>query len=79
MLSTAVSTCPASVGSTGGKKFQQERRVDGDVGTFAYVDGVWITEFRFAVPLAVALRQSLIDIATTRQAYEGQATKMGRR
>jgi hypothetical protein len=46
------------------------------IETFAYVDGVWVTEFRFAVPLAVALRQSLIEIATARQVYEGQETKM---
>jgi hypothetical protein len=46
------------------------------VETFAYVDGVWVTEFRFPGPLAVALRQSLIEIATARQAHEGQETKM---
>src|SRR5262249_46974408 len=46
------------------------------VESFAYVDGVWVTDFRFAVPLAVALRQSLIEIAALRQAHEGQETKM---
>jgi hypothetical protein len=44
--------------------------------TFGCVDGVWITEFRFVLPLAVALRQSLIEIAATRQAHAGQETKM---
>jgi hypothetical protein len=39
-------------------------------------DGVWVAEIRFAVPLAIALRQSLIEIATSRQAKEGQQTKM---
>jgi hypothetical protein len=46
------------------------------VDTFGYIDGVWVTDFRFAVPLAVALRQSLVEIASARQAQEGQETKM---
>jgi hypothetical protein len=46
------------------------------VHTFDHVDGVWITESRCAIPLAMALRQSLIEIAATRQAGEGQHTKM---
>ena len=44
--------------------------------TFGQMDGIWITEPRLALPLAIALRQSLIDIASTRQAQEGQETKM---
>jgi hypothetical protein len=46
------------------------------VDTFGYVDDIWVTDFRFVVPLAVALRQSLVEIASARQAQEGQETKM---
>jgi hypothetical protein len=35
-----------------------------------------VTEPRFAIPLAIALRQSLIELASSRQAQEGQQTKM---
>jgi hypothetical protein len=47
-----------------------------DVDTFGFVDGIWVTDFAFVVPLAIALRQSLIEVAAARQAQEGQATKM---
>jgi hypothetical protein len=47
-----------------------------EVDTFGYVDGIWVTDFRFVVPLAVALRQSLVEIASARQAQEGRKTKM---
>jgi hypothetical protein len=46
------------------------------VETFDWVDGIWVTHFRCAIPIAVALRQSLIEIATARQSTEGQQTKM---
>lgn len=46
------------------------------VDTFGYVDGIWVTNFQFIVPLAVALRQSLIEITGARQVQAGQATKM---
>lgn len=46
------------------------------IETFDLVDNVWVTEPRFAIPLAIALRQSLIDVAASRQAQEGQQTKM---
>lgn len=45
------------------------------VETFELVEGVWVTHPRVAIPLATALRQSLIDLATARQANEGQETK----
>jgi hypothetical protein len=48
------------------------------VQTFDQVDGVWVTESRCAVPVAITLRQSLIDIAAVRKAGEGQQTKMER-
>ena len=47
-----------------------------DLDTFGHVDGVWITKPRFAIPLVIALRQTLIEVAGTRQAQDGQATKM---
>ncbi len=47
-----------------------------DIDTFGQIDGVWITQPRFAMPLVIALRQSLIEVANTRQAQEGQETKM---
>ncbi|WP_315795725.1 DUF2130 domain-containing protein [Bradyrhizobium sp. SZCCHNRI3043] len=46
------------------------------VETFGYVDGVWVTDFRYVLPLALALRQSLIEIGAARQANNGQSTKM---
>jgi hypothetical protein len=47
------------------------------VESFDLVDGVWIADPRYAVPVAIALRQSLLEVATVRQANEGQHTKMG--
>ena len=44
--------------------------------TFTQIDTVWVTAPRFALPLALALRQSLIDVASSRQASDGQRTKM---
>jgi hypothetical protein len=46
------------------------------VETFDLVDNVWVAQPRFAVPLAVALRQSLIDLAGSRLTQDGQQTKM---
>ncbi len=45
------------------------------VETFDVVDGVWVTHPRAALPVAVILRQSLLEIAMARQASEGQQTK----
>jgi hypothetical protein len=46
------------------------------VATFDLIDGVWVAETRFAIPLVTALRQSLIEVAASRQAQEGQQSKM---
>ena len=46
-----------------------------DLDTFDIVENVWVAEPRFAIPLAIALRQSLIDVAASRKAQEGQQTK----
>jgi hypothetical protein len=45
------------------------------IETFEMVEGIWVTHPRTAMPVAVVLRQSLIDIAMTRQTSEGQQTK----
>jgi hypothetical protein len=47
-----------------------------DVETFALIEGVWVAHPRCAIPVAVALRHSLIEIAGTRNAQLGQQTKM---
>jgi hypothetical protein len=44
--------------------------------TFDQIDGVWVTEPRCAVPVAIALRESLIALSAARLATEGQQTKM---
>ena len=46
------------------------------VHTFDQIEGVWVAEPRCAIPVAVALRHYLIELATARQAGEGQQTKM---
>ncbi len=47
-----------------------------DVDSFDYIDGIWVTRPRYAVPLVIVLRQSLLEVANTRHAQEGQETKM---
>lgn len=46
-----------------------------DMETFGLVDGVWITHPRVAIPVAMILRNTLIEVAASRQAVEGQQTK----
>lgn len=46
-----------------------------DVESFDMIDGVWVTHPRFALPVALALRQSLLDLAKARLATEGHQTK----
>ena len=41
-----------------------------------FLDGVWIAEPKVALPVALSLRQSLIEISAARQATQGQQTKM---
>jgi len=45
------------------------------VESFDVVDGVWVTSPRTAMPVAVVLRQSLMEIAMARQSSDGQQTK----
>ena len=47
-----------------------------DVETFGMIDGVWVADPKVALPVALSLRQSLIEVAAARQASEGQQTKM---
>lgn len=47
-----------------------------DIDTFSLIDGVWVTSYRCALPVAIALRHSLIELAASRTAGEGQQTKM---
>ena len=46
------------------------------VETFDLIDGVWVAHLRCAIPVATALRHSLIEIAGARSAQQGQQTKM---
>jgi hypothetical protein len=46
------------------------------VQTFDYIDGVWVTDPKCALAVAVALRESLLAVSVTRLAGEGQQTKM---
>jgi hypothetical protein len=45
------------------------------VETFEMVDSIWVTHPRAALPVAMILRQSLLEITMARQASEGQQTK----
>jgi len=47
-----------------------------DVDTFDLVQGVWVTHPKEALPLAMALRQGLMEVAAAKQATVGQQTKM---
>lgn len=53
------------------------RALPKDVETFGIVDGVWVCGWKYAVPLAICLRQGLIAAAQAKQVQEGQQTKMG--
>jgi hypothetical protein len=46
------------------------------VESFDLIEGVWVTESRCAIPVATALRQTLIELSGSRLASEGQHTKM---
>jgi len=47
-----------------------------DVETFDFIEGVWVAHPKTALPIAMALRQSLMEVAAARKASEGQQTKM---
>ncbi len=46
------------------------------VEQFDLIDGVWVAHPRCALPVAVALRQCLIDLSSSRLVQQGQQTKM---
>ncbi|GKS64602.1 hypothetical protein YTPLAS72_19060 [Nitrospira sp.] len=46
-----------------------------EVETFGLVEHVWVTHTKTVLPLALALRQTLVEVASARQASEGQQTK----
>ena len=46
------------------------------VERFDLIEDVWIAEISCAIPVAIALRQSLIDLSAARQGNEGRQTKM---
>ncbi|MDH5669257.1 MAG: DUF2130 domain-containing protein [Nitrospira sp.] len=45
------------------------------IESFDLVDGIWVTSTKSVASVAVALRHSLIEVASARQALEGQQTK----
>jgi hypothetical protein len=47
-----------------------------EVETFEFIDGVWVTHPKAALPVAMAMRHTLMEVALARQASEGQQTKM---
>lgn len=46
-----------------------------DVTLFDHIDGVWVSSLACTLPVAVALRQALIELARARRAGEGEQTK----
>lgn len=44
--------------------------------SFDLIDGVWVTSPRTAIPVAIALRHTLIECHMVRQSSEGQQSKM---
>lgn len=51
------------------------RALPKDVETFELIDGVWVTHPRAAVPVAMVLRNTLLEVAGARSAMDGQQTK----
>jgi hypothetical protein len=47
-----------------------------EVESFDQIESVWVTSPRTLLPVAIALRQTLIEVARVRQAGEGQQSKM---
>ena len=47
-----------------------------NIDSFSHVDGIWVTAPQYALPLVIALRQTLIEVANSKQSQEGQQTKM---
>ena len=45
------------------------------IETFELVEGVWVTHPKAALPVALILRHSLLELALARQSFEGMQTK----
>jgi hypothetical protein len=52
------------------------RALPKEVIHFEHVDGIWVSSIACALPIAVALREALIQVALSRRAGEGQETKV---
>ena len=46
-----------------------------EIDTFDLIDNVWVVHPRVVIPLAISLRQTLLEVSIARQASEGQETK----
>lgn len=46
------------------------------ITSFGQIDSVWVTSPEYAMPLVIALRQTLIEVANSKKSQEGQQTKM---
>lgn len=47
-----------------------------NIESFGQIDGVWVSAPKYGIALAMALRQTLIEVAHSKQSQEGQQTKM---
>lgn len=45
------------------------------VEAFDLIEGVWVADQRYAIPVGMAVRHLLVEVASARQAGEGQQTK----
>jgi len=52
------------------------RTLPKEIENFGQVDGVWVSAPSFSVPLAIVLRQMLLEIAKSKKSSEGQQSKM---
>lgn len=52
------------------------RTIPRDIEGFDLREGVWVAEPRYAVPVGLVLRQTLVEVAAARRSAEGQQTKM---
>lgn len=47
-----------------------------DIDSFGFFEGVWIVHPRIAVPVAMLIRQTLVEVSSARLVSDGQQTKM---
>jgi len=45
------------------------------VDAFDLIEGVWVADHRYAIPVGMAVRHLLVEVGSARQASEGQQTK----